>query len=193
MSILRHKNNEKVYDLSFVEEMMLCSYYIGRMDVGWLGVLMSTEGVRRVCLPQKTQTEASKILFSQAPAAGCLRLKPDTERCYAVYEQLVAYFDGIAREFDCELDTSAFPEFHRKVWKYVRRIPHGETRSYSWVAKKLGKPEAARAVGAALARNPLPILVPCHRVILAGGGLGGFSGGVEWKERLLQLEKALRE
>jgi methylated-DNA-[protein]-cysteine S-methyltransferase len=172
---------------------MLCSHYIGEMDLGWLGVLMSGAGVRRVCLPQKSRTEASRILLCEAPVVECLRLKPDTERCYGVYEQLVAYFEGVAREFDCELDTSAFPEFQRRVWNYVRRIPHGETRSYSWVAEKLGKPGAARAVGAALARNPLPILVPCHRVVLAGGGLGGFSGGVEWKKRLLELEKALRE
>jgi len=74
------------------------------------------------------------------------------------------------------------------VWQATRLIPYGETRSYLWVAVQIGKPGAARAVGQALGRNPLPVIVPCHRVIAADGGLGGFTGGLEMKRRLLELE-----
>ena len=72
----------------------------------------------------------------------------------------------------------------------VRTIPYGETRSYGWVASHLGLPKAARAVGQALGRNPLPIIIPCHRVISSDGGLGGFGGGLGLKESLLRLERA---
>jgi methylated-DNA-[protein]-cysteine S-methyltransferase len=75
------------------------------------------------------------------------------------------------------------------VWLATQKILHGETRSYGWIAGQLGKPEAARAVGQALGRNPLPIIVPCHRVVSGNGGLGGFTGGLDMKKYLLELEK----
>ena len=78
--------------------------------------------------------------------------------------------------------------FQRKVWKVMRRIPYGSTRSYGWIAKKIGKPGAARAVGNACGSNPLPIIQPCHRVVASGGKLGGFSGGLPLKRKLLALE-----
>jgi len=81
--------------------------------------------------------------------------------------------------------------FQQNVWRMVRNIPCGETRSYGWVAKQLGLPRAARAVGQALARNPVPIVIPCHRVIGSDGNLGGFGGGVKIKKFLLHLERAL--
>jgi methylated-DNA-[protein]-cysteine S-methyltransferase len=74
------------------------------------------------------------------------------------------------------------------VWEKTRLIPYGKTRSYSWVAEQMGKPRAVRAVGQALGKNPLPIIIPCHRVIANNERLGGFSGGVEWKRYLLDLE-----
>jgi len=76
------------------------------------------------------------------------------------------------------------------VWQLTRLIPYGETRSYTWVAEQLGKAGAVRAVGQALARNPLPIIVPCHRVVAKDGKLGGYSGGVEKKDYLLRLESS---
>ena len=82
-------------------------------------------------------------------------------------------------------------DFERSVYRATCTIPFGETRSYGWVARKAGVPRGARAAGRALHRNPLPYIVPCHRVIRADGGLGGFSRGVEVKKRLLELEREL--
>ena len=79
--------------------------------------------------------------------------------------------------------------FRRLVWEATRLIPYGETRSYGWVAKQIGKPHAARAVGQALGKNPFLIIVPCHRVIAGDGTLGGFGGGLEMKQTLLEMEK----
>ncbi len=84
---------------------------------------------------------------------------------------------------------SKYPRFYRKVWKVVAQIPKGEVRSYSWVAKKVGSPKAARAVGQALKNNPFPELIPCHRVIRKNGSLGGYSRGLKRKKLLLQSEK----
>ncbi|NQU10361.1 methylated-DNA--[protein]-cysteine S-methyltransferase [bacterium] len=86
------------------------------------------------------------------------------------------------------LDLSAGTDFQRRVWRTLRSIPFGETRSYAWVARRVGRPRAARAVGAACGANPVPVLVPCHRVVAGDGSLGGFSAGLGWKRRLLALE-----
>ncbi|MEW6686893.1 MAG: methylated-DNA--[protein]-cysteine S-methyltransferase [Candidatus Edwardsbacteria bacterium] len=102
---------------------------------------------------------------------------------------LCGYFAGIPVNFNYPLDLRGTTAFERAVWERVRRIPYGQVRSYSWIAKELGKPKAARAVGLALKFNPLPIIIPCHRVIRKNGSLGGFSGGLEWKKKLLALER----
>lgn len=86
------------------------------------------------------------------------------------------------------LDDSAGTDFQRSVWAALRRIPQGRTLSYSEVAAQIGRPGAARAVGGACGANPLPVLVPCHRVLAANRRLGGFSGGLDWKRRLLACE-----
>lgn len=80
-------------------------------------------------------------------------------------------------------------EFERKVYLAVSTIPYGETRTYKWVAERIGHPKAVRAVGRALKRNPLPFLVPCHRVIKSNGELGGYKCGAIWKRKLLQMEE----
>ena len=102
-------------------------------------------------------------------------------------EQLRAYFAGELRDFDLSLDMQG-TEFQRRVWLELRNIPYGETRSYSFVANTIGAPKAVRAVGAANGRNPIPIVVPCHRVIGAGGALVGYGGGLPLKRFLLDLE-----
>ncbi len=86
------------------------------------------------------------------------------------------------------LDLSAGTAFQRQVWEALRGIPRGQTRSYRQVAEAIGKPRAVRAVGGACGANPIPVLVPCHRVLAAGGGLGGFGGGLAWKQTLLARE-----
>ncbi|MBN1692717.1 MAG: MGMT family protein [Dehalococcoidales bacterium] len=93
-------------------------------------------------------------------------------------------------DFPDKLDLQGATDFQRKVWEATKQIPYGQTRSYEWVAKQVGKPGAARAVGQALGKNPLPVVVPCHRVITCDGKSGGFGGGLAMKKRLLALEKS---
>lgn len=101
--------------------------------------------------------------------------------------QLEEYFTARRREFQLPLDLRGTP-FQQKVWNALLEIPYGETRSYAAVARSIGEPKAFRAVGAANGANPVAIIVPCHRVISSGGGLGGYGGGVALKRRLLALE-----
>ncbi|MEN8262479.1 MAG: methylated-DNA--[protein]-cysteine S-methyltransferase [Nitrospirota bacterium] len=103
-------------------------------------------------------------------------------------KELSLYFKGSKSEFSQKMKFLTGTEFERKVWGALMKIPFGETRSYKWVAEKIGKPAATRAVGRALSKNPVPVVVPCHRVIESDGSIGGFSSGVETKRRLLDLE-----
>ncbi|WP_340374821.1 methylated-DNA--[protein]-cysteine S-methyltransferase [Streptomyces sp. SS7] len=105
----------------------------------------------------------------------------------AAEEQLEAYFDGGLQEFTLPLRMSGTP-FQREVWDQLRAIPYGETRSYGELAAFLGNPGASRAVGLANGKNPIGIIVPCHRVVGAGGGLTGYGGGLDRKQRLLDFE-----
>lgn len=102
--------------------------------------------------------------------------------------QLRAYFQKKLRRFDVPLELDGTP-FQRAVWSALQRIPYGETRSYREIAAELGRPLAARAVGQANRANPVAIVVPCHRVIAAGGSLGGYASGLELKRFLLDLER----
>jgi methylated-DNA-[protein]-cysteine S-methyltransferase len=102
--------------------------------------------------------------------------------------QLKAFFAGTLRQFDLRLSPEGTP-FQREVWRSLQEVPYGATISYGGLAEKIGKPGAARAVGGAVGRNPLPIVIPCHRVIGRNGNLTGFGGGLEIKKRLLSLER----
>lgn len=106
-------------------------------------------------------------------------------------QQLEAYFAKERTTFDLELDWSEGAEFDKKVWAYLRTVPYGKTVSYSSIANELGSPKAVRAVGGANARNPIPIIVPCHRVIGKNGSLTGFAYGLDMKAKLLGLERPL--
>ncbi|HEY8496776.1 MAG TPA: methylated-DNA--[protein]-cysteine S-methyltransferase [Limnochordales bacterium] len=103
--------------------------------------------------------------------------------------QLKEYFAGHRREFDFPLDLEGTP-FQLAVWRCLCSIPFGETRSYAWVARTIGRPTAFRAVGQAIGSNPIPIVVPCHRVIASDGSFGGYTGGLDIKRFLLRLEGA---
>lgn len=107
----------------------------------------------------------------------------------AARRQLAEYFAGTRRVFDLPLEPSGTP-FQREVWAALAEIPYGETTSYGALARRLGRPRAARAVGAANGRNPLAIVLPCHRVIGSNGELTGYAGGLAIKEKLLALERA---
>ncbi|MFI5569125.1 methylated-DNA--[protein]-cysteine S-methyltransferase [Streptomyces sp. NPDC051740] len=113
---------------------------------------------------------------------------PDDTPFAEAREQLSAYFTGELKEFTLELRLHGTP-FQRRVWDRLTRIPYGETRTYGQLADTLGNSKASRAVGLANGRNPVGIIVPCHRVIGAGGGLTGYGGGLERKQRLLDFER----
>ena len=116
--------------------------------------------------------------------------EPDDSAFPEAVEQLAPYFAGDRTEFDLELEMAG-TEFQRKVWDALRTIPYGETRSYGQIAEQIGSRGAFRAVGLANGRNPISIIVPCHRVIGAAGSLVGYGGGLDRKKTLLGLEKRL--
>jgi methylated-DNA-[protein]-cysteine S-methyltransferase len=111
----------------------------------------------------------------------------DARRCAAAYVQLTEYFAGTRRAFDLQLAPRGTP-FQQRVWQALLAIPFGVVRTYGDVARDIGQPLAMRAVGQANGRNPLPIVIPCHRVIAGDGTIGGFSSGLHLKHRLLALE-----
>lgn len=103
-------------------------------------------------------------------------------------EELIAYFNGESHNFNVKLKFLAGTDFEQQVWSVLKKIPFGETRTYKWVADNIGRPSATRAVGQALSKNPMPIVLPCHRVIESDGSIGGYSSGVNTKIRLLEME-----
>lgn len=102
--------------------------------------------------------------------------------------ELAGYFEGRVREFTLDVELSGGTEFEKQVWLALREIPYGQTRSYKWLAGRVGRPGGSRAVGQALAKNPVPIVLPCHRVVESHGKIGGYTPGVDIKRRLLALE-----
>jgi methylated-DNA-[protein]-cysteine S-methyltransferase len=109
----------------------------------------------------------------------------------ALIEKLQRYFNGEPIDFDEPLDPSIGTEFQRRVWSITRAIPRGWTRTYGEIAREAGSPRAARAVGQSMARNPWPVIVPCHRVVGSDGSLTGFGGGLKMKRGMLEMEGGL--
>jgi len=137
-------------------------------------------------MPQRSAQEACQLLGNNVNhATWSPHLFDD------LMERLRTYFSGHKVAFPDKLDLFRATHFQREVWEITRLIPYGETRSYAWVAEQIKRPKAMRAVGQALSKNPLPIIVPCHRVVASDGKLGGFSGGVEMKKCLLSLETSV--
>ena len=150
---------------------------------GWVQVTASEKGVTSIDLSISDRT--AREFRAGAEAAASI-----VEEAQA---QLLAYIDGRRREFSLPVDWSAGTPFQRKVWKAITRIPYGRVRSYQWVAMRVGGKQYARAVGMALGANPVPIVVPCHRIVAHDGSLGGFSCGLPMKRRLLSLEGTLAQ
>jgi methylated-DNA-[protein]-cysteine S-methyltransferase len=157
-------------------------HFAFKTKAGWLAIAGSARGLTAVTLPQSTRQRALDML-PEGQKAVCS--PPQLEDLAG---RIADYFDGHRQDFNDTLDLSEATPFQRRVWLAARLIPYGETRSYRQLAASAGQPGAARAVGQALARNPLAIIVPCHRVLQADGGLGGFGGGVEVERYLLSLE-----
>ena len=164
---------------------------------GWIGLAATPKGVAAVVLPKPTRRAVERELMSDGLVTGVgarravpLPAEAKIAACHlrAARAAINAFLAGKARNFDLPLDWGDHSPFQMKVWAVLRSIPYGRVRSYGWVARKIGKPGAARAVGAACGANPVPLLVPCHRVVAGDGSMGGFSGGLPNKRRLLKLE-----
>jgi methylated-DNA-[protein]-cysteine S-methyltransferase len=157
-------------------------YGLCKTSKGWLGMLASPRGLVRLTMPSPTRADALAAL--KAPS-GTLE---DPGRFAGLATRLQKFFEGKATEFPDKLDLSTVTPFQKAVWQAARRIPRGQTASYGRLASEIGRPRAARAVGQAMGQNPFPFVVPCHRVIAAGGRLGGYGGGEDIKRQLLRLE-----
>ncbi len=164
------------------------NYLVFDTRLGWMGVLGSPKGLRRLVLPQSSQEQALHLLCEPALKRWRLPRFARNDNFGDLPDRIRDYLAGKVVGFPDKLDLSWASSFQRSVWEVDRSIPYGETRAYAWIAGKLGMPKAARAVGQALARNPLPIIIPCHRVIRSDGSLGGFSGGQDVKRLLLEIE-----
>jgi methylated-DNA-[protein]-cysteine S-methyltransferase len=128
------------------------------------------------------------------PSEAAGRHPPVTEKdplwLRRLKEELISYFAGVPVTFSCPVDTTGYPPFFARVLSRAAGIPYGERLTYRALADAAGSPRAARAAGQAMAANRTPVVIPCHRVVGAGGALGGYSGGLEWKRTLLALEQA---
>jgi len=157
-------------------------YTVFETEWGWLGATRSPHGLLLLTFPCHMPNDARIAL-------GAVVHQGQHVAHFAGLENKICdYIAGKQVTFDETLDLATATSFQRRVWMAVHEIPYGETRSYSWVATSVGNKKACRAVGQAIRKNPLPIVIPCHRVITSGGTLGGFSGGLAMKRRLLGLE-----
>ena len=187
----------------------MLKHYIIKTRFGWCGVCADRNTVKQVILPGPDKALVLKRLgttatdYTDKDNTGFIvrlpvKLQPTIlgsnslrSNCQSI-NLLKRYFDGKRVGFRCKIDLSGFTIFERKVYRVLSRIPYGRTITYSELARRAGVPNGARAVGNVMAKNPLPIIIPCHRVVGKGGGLGGFSaiGGTKMKEQLLRMESA---
>ena len=170
-------------------EQDLVDVALGDMDspIGPLTLAMTEEGLLRVVFASEDRDATlDRVAREVSPRILDAPARTDEAR-----RQLDAYFAGALRRFDLALDRRLMSRFVRSVLDRTEQVGFGEVATYGQVAKDLGRPTAARAVGAALGTNPIPIVVPCHRIVGANGRLTGYAGGLERKEFLLRLEGSL--
>ena len=163
---------------------------IFRSPWGWMGVAESPRGIRAIVLPKRSRRAIESNLREQSD--GPLQ-QGESVQLEEARRQLLDYLAGSRNTFDVPLDLSRGTSFQRKVWRTLQRVPYGKLRSYQWIAARVGGRHYARAVGNAVGANPLPIVVPCHRIVAHDASLGGFSGGLSMKRKLLSLEGTLTQ
>lgn len=153
---------------------------------GWIAVVGSSAGLCRTTLPAPDERSAIEAI-----TRGVTTRRAEDD-FIEIRRALMDYFRGerVKFSFPIDLDLEGCTGFQRDVWEATSKIPYGQLRSYGRIAAEIGRPCAARAVGQALGANRLPIIIPCHRVVRSDGSLGGFSGGLHWKEELIKLEGA---
>jgi methylated-DNA-[protein]-cysteine S-methyltransferase len=153
-------------------------------SAGPFGAVFTPRGLARLTLPSESPAAALDWIRRHAPGAAQL---PADERLATLARELHAYLAGQLRSFTTPVDLHG-TDFQRQVWTALTRIPYGEVRSYADIAAAVGRPKAVRAVGATNGRNPVPVIVPCHRVIGKDGSLTGYAGGLDFKRLLLRVE-----
>lgn len=178
--------HERLVDEADREELLDVAYRTIDTPVGELLLAATGHGLVRIAFEQEGEDETLEALASKLGP----RILRAPERLEPVARELDEYFEGKRRRFDLSIDLTLTRGFRRSVIAHLPDIPYGRTESYSQVATAVGNPKAARAVGSACATNPIPIVVPCHRVLRADGSLGGYGGGLEAKTALLRLERA---
>ena len=151
--------------------------------VDTLGVVATDLGVCRLDL--KVEPSAFRGVLEQRYRCS---VREDNRRFTEIRDALDGYFRGTVTEFPGKIDFVEGTEFQRRVWRTLLTIPYGQVRSYAWVARQIGQPKAVRAVGQANGRNPVAIIVPCHRVIRNDGTIGGYGSGIDVKQALLKRE-----
>ncbi len=166
-----------------------------KTPLGWVGVSATPRGIREVISPQARRDRVEEslslphLLRSASALGGSVSaVKVIESHLVQARAQLTAYCEGRRRILNLPLDMDQGSEFQRRVWQETLKIPYGETSTYLKIALPLGGRSMARAVGMALGANPLPLIIPCHRVIASDGSLGGYSGGIQVKQALLRLE-----
>lgn len=169
--------------------MTTSGFHLFATDLGTCGIAWGPDGIVATSLPESDE----RALFERLKRRSGLEVAEPPETIQAVIDGIRALMAGERRDLsDIAIDMRGLDAFEVAVYEVTRKIPPGETRTYGEVAKSIGDPCASRAVGQALGANPFPIVVPCHRVLAAGGKPGGFSadGGLDTKFRLLQIERA---
>jgi methylated-DNA-[protein]-cysteine S-methyltransferase len=159
------------------------AYDTTESPVGELLIAVTDRGLCRIAYRPDEALDELAADFGARVLRVARRLDP-------VRRELDEYFAGSRREFDLVTDLSHVPAFHQQVLRELARVPFGQVTTYGALAAKVGRPRAARAIGGAMNRNPIPIVLPCHRVVGAGGKLTGYAGGLDRKEALLRLEGA---
>ena len=157
---------------------------------GWMGVAESSKGIHTIVLPKRTKRAVESEL--RTPSNEPVQ-QGNSSRLAAARRQLLDYLAGRRNTFYVPLDLSSGTSFQRQVWRALQRVPYGKLRSYQWIAARVGGRQYARAVGNAVGANPIPIVIPCHRIIAQDASLGGFSGGLSMKRKLLSLEGTLTQ
>ncbi|MSQ12459.1 MAG: methylated-DNA--[protein]-cysteine S-methyltransferase [Dehalococcoidia bacterium] len=156
-----------------------------RTPMGWVAAAASPQGLLRLSLPIPSGGQA----LSAVGAAGIPARRRGADQLAPLARQVRTFLSGKPVTFTVPLDLGESPPFFRAVWQACATIPRGETRTYGWLAAKAGNPRAVRAAGQAMARNPIPLIIPCHRVIGRNGKLTGFGGGIPMKAALLAMER----
>ena len=177
--------DERFRDEAASQNLLDAAYDVAESPFGPLLLAATERGVCRIGFDADPEADVEALA-----ARFGTRVLRSPRTLAAARRELDEYFEGRRREFDVRFDLRAVPSFQRTVLEELTRVPYGETATYGGLAARIGKPRAARAVGGALNRNPIPIVLPCHRVVGASGQLVGYGGGLERKRALLELESA---